>query len=263
MQYLASFFNYKKPVQTYKYGWRRDLPDRRDRMFEVSIQNELPTRVDLREKCPSVYDQGRLGSCTANAIACAIQYDEMKQSLESQETPSRLFIYYNERDMEENVDRDSGASLRDGMKSINRVGYCRESDWPYIIDEFKTTPPTSCYDYASHHKSISYRTVSQTESDIKAVLNMGFPIVFGISVYESFESDEVTKTGIVPMPGDNESVLGGHAITLVGYDDDKKLFTFRNSWGESWGDKGYGYIPYEYVCDENLADDFWVLTLVM
>jgi len=91
---------------------------------------------------------------------------------------------------------------------------------------------------------------------------MEFPVVFGISVYESFESEKVAKTGIVPLPENTERMLGGHAIVLVGYDNEKKLFIFRNSWGEQWGDKGYGYLPFEYVCDANLASDFWVVNKV-
>ncbi len=203
MQYVSSFFSYQVPRVYKRYGWKRDLPDRRDHRFQIT-ERYTSEKVDLRDKCPGVYDQGQLGSCTANAIACAIQFDEMKQHLSSQTVPSRLFVYYNERDMEGSVDQDSGASLRDGVKSINKVGYCNEVDWPYDISQFTVKPSEKCYEYAKSHKSLSYRRVSQNESDIKTVLDMGFPVVFGISVYESFESDKVAKTGVVPMPGDNE-----------------------------------------------------------
>jgi C1A family cysteine protease len=270
--YLASsYFLYPSQVssniisQKYKkYGWKRDLPDKRDHNFEInyllSVEKEV-TSIDLREKCPPVYNQGELGSCTANAIACAIQFDEMKQNLENN-IPSRLFIYYNERDIEGNIDRDTGASLRDGVKCINNIGYCNETQWPYDITKFTEKPSQECYDYARKHKSLSYKRVQQDETHIKSVLNMGFLIVFGISVYESFESENVAKTGIVHLPEKSERMLGGHAIVLVGYDEEKRLFTFRNSWGENWGDKGYGYLPFEYVCDKDLASDFWVVTKV-
>ena len=271
--YLASsYFLYPSQVssnvisQKYKkYGWKRDLPDKRDHVFDTNnylllVEKEV-TNIDLREKCPPVYNQGELGSCTANAIACAIQFDEMKQNLENN-IPSRLFIYYNERDIEGNIDRDTGASLRDGVKCINNIGYCNETQWPYDIKKFTEKPSQECYDYARKHKSLSYKRVQQDESHIKTILNMGFPVVFGISVYESFEYEEVAKTGIVPLPEKEERMLGGHAIVLVGYDEEKHLFTFRNSWGENWGDKGYGYLPFEYVCDVNLASDFWVVTKV-
>jgi C1A family cysteine protease len=253
------------PLKFKKYGWKRDLPDKRDHWFEnnylLSVEKPL-NKVDLRDKCPQVYNQGELGSCTANALACAIQYDELKQNLLNNQTPSRLFIYYNERDMEGNIDNDTGASLRDGVKSINNVGYCDETQWPYDIEKFKYKPTQDCYDYARKHKALTYKRVQQDETHIKSVLNMGFPVVFGISVYESFESERVAKTGIVPLPENSEIMLGGHAIVLVGYDEEKRLFTFRNSWGEDWGDKGYGYLPYEYVCDNNLASDFWVINKI-
>ena len=269
--YVASSYLYSSNVSSgivshkfKKYGWRRDLPDKRDKLFETNylLSVEKPVdKVDLREKCPKIYNQGELGSCTANAIACAIQFDEIKQNLDSQ-VPSRLFIYYNERDIEGNVDRDTGSSLRDGVKCINKIGYCNETQWPYDIQKFTEKPEQSCYDYARKHKSLSYKKVQQDEEHIKSVLNMGFPIVFGISVYESFESEEVAKTGIVQLPKNHEKMLGGHAIVIVGYDEEKRLFTFRNSWGEDWGDKGYGYLPYDYVCDKDLASDFWVITKI-
>lgn len=270
--YLASsYFLYPSQVssniisQKYKkYGWKRDLPDKRDHVFDTNnllLVEKQFDKIDLREKCPPVYNQGELGSCTANAISCAIQFDEMKQNLENN-IPSRLFIYYNERDIEGNIDRDTGASLRDGVKCINNIGYCNETLWPYDIKKFTEKPSQECYDYARKHKSLSYKRVQQDETHIKTILNMGFPVVFGISVYESFESEEVAKTGIVPLPEKEERMLGGHAIVLVGYDEEKHLFTFRNSWGENWGDKGYGYLPFEYVCDVNLASDFWVVTKV-
>jgi len=270
--FASSYFLYAPKVSTNivnnkykKYGWKKDLPDKRDNLFEsnylLSVEKPLD-KVDLRDKCPKVYNQGELGSCTANAIACAIQFDEMKQNLLDNDTPSRLFIYYNERDMEGNIDNDTGASLRDGVKCINKIGYCNETQWPYNIEKFKEKPEQSCYDYARKHKSLSYKKVQQDETHIKSVLNMGFLIVFGISVYESFESENVAKTGIVPLPEHDEKMLGGHAIVLVGYDEEKRLFTFRNSWGEEWGDKGYGYLPFEYVCDKDLASDFWVVCKV-
>jgi C1A family cysteine protease len=271
--YLASsYFLYPSQVssniiiQKYKkYGWKRDLPDKRDHNFEInyllSVEKEV-TSIDLREKCPPVYNQGELGSCTANALACAIQFDETKQNLLNNETPSRLFIYYNERDMEGNVDNDTGASLRDGVKTINNIGYCNETQWPYDITKFTEKPSQDCYVFARKHKALTYKRVQQDETHIKSVLNMGFPIVFGISVYESFESENVAKTGIVPLPEKSERMLGGHAIVLVGYDEEKRLFIFRNSWGEDWGDKGYGYLPFEYVCDKDLASDFWVVTKI-
>jgi C1A family cysteine protease len=242
-----------------KYGWSRDLPDYRDK-YHVPILTDLllPPHVDLREHMPPVYDQGHLGSCTANAIAGAIQYDEIRQKLET-ETPSRLFIYYNERDIEHSVPYDSGALIRDGIKSINRVGYCKESMWPYIPEQFTVKPSNDCYKYAKTHKSLEYKRVCQDISHIKSILAQGYPIVFGFTVYSSFETEEVATTGIVPMPSGDDTPVGGHAVLCVGFDDKTHMVTVRNSWGKDWGDEGYFYMPYKYITNPNLAADFWTV----
>jgi C1A family cysteine protease len=253
-----------KPLLKYKrkFGWLRDLPDIRDKYhLSFPLNSPLPSKVDLREDMPPVYDQGELGSCTANAIAGAIQYDELRQKLPSK-TPSRLFIYYNERVMEDSVLFDAGAFIRDGIKSINSIGYCEESMWPYIIEKFTFKPSNDCYMYAANHKSVEYKRVSQNIHHIKSVLAQGYPVVFGFTVYSSFVSDEVEETGVVPMPSESDFIVGGHAVLCVGYNDDTEQVIFRNSWGESWGVEGYGYMPYKYIINPNLAADFWTVKKV-
>ncbi len=104
--------------------------------------------------------------------------------------------------------------------------------------------------------------VTPTLNELKGCLADGYPFVFGISVYDSFESDEVAKTGIVPIPSPTEQMLGGHCIVAVGYDDATQRFTIRNSWGTEWGDYGHCYLPYEYLTNGNLASDFWTLRII-
>jgi C1A family cysteine protease len=246
-----------------RYGWKPDLPDIRDHFHCFEDAEALPSSCSLRDSMPPIYDQGHLGSCTANAVGAAIQYDELKQGLACADAPSRLFIYYNERSFEGTVGQDSGASIRDGIKAITKFGYCSESEWPYDIAKFADKPPKQCYNDAMNHKALQYRRVQQSLDDIRRVIQSGYPIVFGISVYDSFESEEVSTTGVVPMPRKSESLLGGHAILLVSYDDDKKRFGFRNSWGK-WGENGtgYGYLPYDYVTNPNLAQDLWTVTKI-
>jgi len=259
-QQLAAYFSgtpSESSVKPRRYGWRPDLPDHRDKYHSFE-DPDVPATADLRDTMPTVYDQGELGSCTANAIAGAIQFDELKQGLAS-ETPSRLFIYYNERKLEGTTGSDSGAAIRDGIKTIAKQGYCNETSWPYNIEKFSQKPPSECYTAAKQHVAVEYTRVDQKLTDLQAVLASGYPIVFGISVYSSFEGDTVKDTGLVPMPDKKEDLLGGHAILLVGYDNDKKLFTFRNSWGTTWGKEGYGFLPYDYVLDSNLAEDFWTV----
>ncbi|HLN28193.1 MAG TPA: C1 family peptidase [Gemmataceae bacterium] len=237
--------------KTKRYGWIPDLPDQRDFTYAVSAPvANIPSSVDLRDKCPPVYDQGQLGSCTANAIAGALEFEMMKQGLNAF-IPSRLFIYYNERAMEGTIPTDAGAMIRDGIKSVANQGDCPEGNvgdpppaWPYDIGKFAVQPAQACFDKAKDLKAVSYHSVTQNLADMKGCLAEGYPFVFGFTVYESFESADVAKTGNVPMPKAAEQVLGGHAVLAVGYDDDERVFICRNSWGDAWGDAGYFYMPY-------------------
>jgi len=222
----------------------------------------LPSSADLRPHCPPVYDQGQLGSCTANAIAGALQFDEIKEHKNGLSTPSRLFIYYNERVIEGTVTSDSGAQLRDGVKTVAKQGICPEKVWPYDISKFAVKPPTLAYKDAAKDKATNYLRLSQAANQLKGCLASGYPFVFGFTVYESFESADVSKTGIVPMPSPNEAVLGGHAVCAVGYDDAQQRFIVRNSWGTGWGMNGYCTMPYTYLLDPNLASDFWTVRTV-
>jgi C1A family cysteine protease len=252
--------------QTKHYGWNPDLPDHRDMQYSVvrraALAAAVPNSVDLRAQCPPVYDQGQLGSCTANAIAGAFQFELMKQKLPSF-NPSRLFIYYNERVLEGHPKTDSGAQIRDGVKSVATQGVCDETVWPYVISKFAAKPVKKLYTLALKNQALQYTRLNNTViNELKTCLASGSPFVFGFTVYQSFEGDVVAKTGIVPMPAKNESVVGGHAVMAVGYDDSKNAFIVRNSWGNSWGLKGYFYMPYAYITDNNLADDFWTITSV-
>lgn len=250
-------------VQGRQYGWKRDLPDRRDHVFLPSVTEPkaLPREVDLTSKCPPVYDQGRLGSCTSNAICAAYLFEYMKQNGRSLEL-SRLFHYFNERKMEGTVDFDSGASIRDGIKTAVSQGICRESSWLYDIRKFKKVPPSKCYDEALNYQVLSYMRLSQILYDLKACLAAGSPFVFGFSVYESFETNEVTRTGKAPMPAANERLLGGHATMAVGYSDTDQRFIVRNSWSLKWGKQGNFTLPYAYLTSPGLAADFWTIHLV-
>lgn len=244
------------------YGWQPDLPDHRDFQLKSTLHlSKLPPSINLQANMPPVYDQGQLGSCTANAIAAAFSYCLQLEQLPAF-MPSRLFIYYNERLMEGTTRQDAGAQIRDGVKSLNKQGVCPETEWPYIVSKFRQKPLKKCYTDAIQHPLSSYHRVNRTLADIKACLAEGFPIVFGFSVYEYFESDQVAQTGILFMPSGGEKCLGGHAVLCVGYDDATQRFRIRNSWGENWGQQGYFTMPYAYLLDENLSDDFWTLRLV-
>jgi C1A family cysteine protease len=249
---------------TSRYGWLPDLPDQRDHLYAAPMMviGAVPSKVDLRAQCPPVYDQGQLGSCTANAIAAAIQFDQMKQKAAQIFNPSRLFIYYNERAMERSVASDSGAQIRDGIKSVGKQGDCPETEWPYVIAKFKIKPPKNCYADALKYKTVLYQRLTPLLSQLRGCLASGYPFVFGFTVYESFESAQVARTGHASLPKSNEPSIGGHAVMCVGYDDAKQWFIIRNSWGGQWGMKGCFTLPYSYLTDANLADDFWTIRVV-
>jgi C1A family cysteine protease len=257
------------------YGWKPDLPDHRDFLFAAApaIVAALPAKVDLRPGCPPVYNQGQLGSCTANAIAAAIEFDLKKESL-PEFTPSRLFIYYNERVLEgTSPSVDSGAAIRDGIKSVAAQGVCKEASWPYDDTntdpnpcpkcKFAKKPSPNCYKEALQRKVKAYQRLnSAVLNTLKGCLAGGYPFVFGFTVYQSFEGPQVAQTGIVSMPGPLEKTVGGHAVVAVGYDDSTQRFIVRNSWGAGWGIQGYCMMPYDYLTNTNLADDFWAIQTI-
>jgi C1A family cysteine protease len=241
-------------------GWLPDRPDHRDFLYGAirKAPAKLPKSVDLRGPTLSaVENQGELGSCTANALAGALEFLELKSGQKFVDV-SRLFIYYNERVLENSISTDSGAMIRDGIKSLVAQGVCSEEKWPYVISKFTKKPTPGCYSEAIRRKISSYHRLS-TLSDMRACLAEGYPFVFGFSVYEGFESPKVAKTGVLNMPKSSERQLGGHAVCAVGYDDKEKRIIVRNSWGTDWGMNGYFTMPYDYVSNRNLSDDFWTI----
>ena len=248
-----------KTVQRLRYGWVPDMPDQRDLLYGAMrpVPSALPSHIDLRPTCSAVDNQGKLGSCTGNALAGAVEFLERKDNVPFVDA-SRLFIYYNERAMEGTIKSDAGAMIRDGIKTLKNQGVCSEKCWPYIISKFAIKPSVSCYKEAWKRQITSYHRIL-TLNEMRACLAEGFPFVFGFTVYESFESQEVARTGIVQMPQPSERSLGGHAVLAVGYDDAQRRFIVRNSWGTGWGQKGYFTIPYEYLANRNLADDLWTI----
>ena len=241
------------------YGWVPDLPDHRDILYSAvrPVPAALPPLVDLRPHCPPVENQGDLGSCTGNALSGALEFLERKDKVRFVNL-SRLFIYYNERVIEHSVKSDSGAMIRDGIKTLKKQGVCSERKWPYVVSKFAVKPGPACYQEGLEHQILSYQRIV-TLDQMRACLAEGFPFVFGFTVYESFESQHVARSGVVPLPQAGERVMGGHAVLGVGYDDAERRFIVRNSWGANWGLKGYFTMPYAYLGDRDLSDDFWVI----
>lgn len=247
------------------YGCNPSRPDQRDHKFLLMMQTgkTLPSKISLRDKAPSVLDQGNLGACVPNSLANVVKYHLSKDSVSGEKfVPSRLAIYFDGRTLENTVNSDSGLTVADGCKVIHQMGVCAEHEWIYDISKFTQDPPLEARVNATHRKATKYMKVPQNLDQIKGALTLELPVTIGISVYDSFESDAVAKTGTVPVPGPQEANLGGHCVTIWGCDDTTKLFTLQNSWGEDWGDKGFFTLPYEYVLNSDLCWELWALQLI-
>jgi C1A family cysteine protease len=241
------------------YGWLPDFPDQRDYSYRAlrPVARELPPIIDLRPQCSPIEDQGNLGSCTANALAGALEFLENKDGVKFVDT-SRLFIYYNERVIEHSVKQDSGAMIRDGIKTLAKQGVCTETKWPYSIGKFDKKPTATCYKEGLKRRIKQYARIEALD-EMRTCLADGFPFVFGFSVYDGFESAQVAKSGVLNMPDKKEKLIGGHAVVAVGYDDSQQRFLVRNSWGSNWGLHGYFTMPYAYLENRNLSDDIWTI----
>lgn len=255
------------PRSIARYGCKPSLPDPRNRALALTADElgaPFPYEFSLRDKMPPVYDQGQLGSCTANAIAGAVQYQQLRQGEpEGEQTPSRLFIYYCERALEGTVASDSGAAIFDGIKVVAKLGAPPETEWPYDISQFTVQPPANVYADALNFRAISYAQPIRTAYYLRRVLSVGRPFVFGFIVYQSFETG-IGADGVMPMPDTaTEQVMGGHAVVAIGYRwiNGHLYFEVRNSWGPGFGDSGYFYMPAEYLLDGSLCWDFWDIKL--
>jgi C1A family cysteine protease len=256
--------NYKKIPRVFNYKF--DKKDERDWLYTVPrLVEAVPSKFDTRSiAIVPVYNQLTLGACTAFATTFDVEYNMYKQKIHPSFMPSQLFQYYNELIMDGDPLplEDNGSSLRTGIKCLAKWGVCTSADWPYIPSKFNIRPSIKAYNDALKSKAIQYYSVAQNLLQLQTCLSGGFPVVFGFTVYQSFESDAVAATGIVPMPKARETSIGGHAVALVGYDNAKQWFIVRNSWGVDWGALGYCYIPYAYLLNPNLADDYWTIRRV-
>jgi C1A family cysteine protease len=238
-----------------RYGWKPSLPDYRDFIADTTTLDVLP-QVDPRGEMPAVYDQGNLGSCTGNAVAGAVEYDAILSGTHFG-APSRLFIYYLEREIEGSVGFDAGAYGRDGFKACHKIGVPVETLWAYDIARFAERPPPEAYADATKHRIASYKAVPRGILSFKRVLSNRQTIAFGFSVFESFEGGELERTGIMPTPKQGERLLGGHEVLMVGYLEKYPAYALcRNSWGTEWGLGGYFLFPWHLLLDRNFADDF-------
>jgi len=246
------------------YGYLKDKLDPSDIRFKAvrSIDDSpvFPEKVSLRDKFKELpYDQGSLGACSAHAALGIFTYEHGGGPF------SRLALYYWERELEGTINEDSGAYLRDAIKILNTKGIGLEEHWPYDISKFTIEPPPIELQEGALNKITQYFSLDDGDpNDYRQCLADGYPFMIGIQIFESFESEEVSKTGVVPMPGDRERCLGGHAVAVIGYDENfrgtnKRYYEVRNSWGKDWGDHGHFWIPAEYLENNSLGTDAWTI----
>ena len=255
-------------------NWKPSRPEKFGRYYQAPSFKSLPSSVDLRKSCAPVKDQGEFGACSGFSSSVATEFLELKE-LKSNLPPSiaeleymdghfcpvsPMFIYNNERLIEGTpLSQDAGATtLVDACKTLTIKGVCRETTFPYTPENLQVVPPAAAYAEAAVHKVPKYWAIQQSGYQMMSCLAEGYPFLFGIVVFDSMMSDEVAQTGQVPLPTDGDSQVGGHALCCVGYEH-KSHWIFQNSWGPKWGDKGFGYLPWEYLLDPQLGDDFLTL----
>jgi hypothetical protein len=253
-----------KALSQYNLNYIFDPVDERDRKYAATLKGPiltdfLPTKVDLRSNFGTILDQGPLGSCVANTVAYQLRY-LLSISNQRNMDMSRLYLYYYGRlNAGYSTQQDTGLSIRQGIQGIPSYGVAAETLWPYLISRYTVAPPSTVTNIGILNKKLTYLAVNQTMDEFKKCLKDGFAISFGILLKESFMSAQVAQTGIVPIPLTNEPRVGGHAMTLVGYDDSKSAFLVANSWGSNWGQAGYCYIPYQIILDTSSCGDFWTI----
>jgi C1A family cysteine protease len=257
-------------------GQTKSIKEMLNQVGALTPQAALPGSVDLRKWCSPIEDQGSIGSCTAHAGVGLVEYF-MRRASGKHIDVSRLFLYKVTRNLL-HMEGDTGAYLRTAMAALALFGVPPEEYWPYTDKDpdFNVEPSAFCYAFAQSYQAINYFrldtpgiSMSDLLQQIKRCLARGLPLMFGFTVYSSIWQGN--ETGQIPFPTRGEQVEGGHAVDAVGYDDTMKTnntnpggtettgaFLIRNSWGASWGNGGYGWLPYEYVL-RGLADDWWSL----
>lgn len=239
-------------------NWKKEPDDNRDKRYSLQLKAIpkmiLPTLEDLSYIFPKVWDQGNLGSCVSHATNTCVLYSSVVQNRVID--PSRLFLYYTTREIEGTINEDNGCYIRNSFKALSNKGVCAESTWPYN-NYFASMPHENAFKEGVSTLGESYSKIDNSNLDeLKACLSIHKrPFAFGFLVYSSFLEN---WSSVMPIPKSNENFEGGHAVTAVGYSDGKQAFKIKNSWGSTWKDGGYFWMPYSFITSR-YCDDFWML----
>jgi Papain family cysteine protease len=250
-----------------RYGWKRPLKPSPHPMLAQApgvLRPALPAVVDLSPECSPIADQGDSGACTGETAKGLAEFCLKKRG--TYWAVSAFGQYYAERLKDGDVTKDAGSTVAMAFTVLQKVGVFAASIWPDTPENLLQDPPTTAWKLARLTMLTDPIAVPQDLYSIQSVLASGYPVGIGIECLSikgpdgepinGIEGPIAAQTGIVNIPTSADTPDGGHAVLVVGYDSVKKLFKFRNSWGESWGDKGYGYLPYDYAMSSELAEDF-------
>jgi len=248
-----------------KFGWKKEKHDSRDKKYaairHLEVGRILPKSVTLEEWCGPVLDQGSSSSCVGNSTSTAITFLRLKEADLPDWVASRMYIWYMTRKQEGTADEDEGCCIRNAIKITGKLGVPPEDLWPFNLTKYAEEPSDEVKAEALQHKTFNYYRVDWTDlNEVKGCLAAGYPIVFGMMVPPGLQSEEVAKTGVLEMITDPHTEFsGGHAVLAIGYDDNRNAVLVRNSWGKDWGINGCFWLPYDYVTDPHLSDDFWTI----
>jgi len=232
------------------FGWKPGAKTIEGEMYFSPIGfGTLPEEFTLKDKFTQpIQTQSHIPSCVAHAISSLIYYRMTRES-------SRLFTYYNARLIEGSIGKFVGTTIESGIQTLSKWGWCDEANWEYNTNKCNIAPSSSLYVEAEQNKIANAKRLPRDLDVLKTALCSGDPFCLGFLVFEEFEGAE--ENGVVKLPKDTTSPMGGHAVLAVGYSDSRQCILARNSFGPTWGDEGYLWIPYDYLTTEELSDDFW------
>jgi hypothetical protein len=252
-------------TERYKMGWKFDNIENigdNDNLGSSNNEEKIDElKYDIYNKYkdyfPEIADQGNIESCVPTCISTVYYYLTMKQSNYLNFRISRLYLYYQFRKLYDDVKLDEGSTIRDCINILHKDGIVPEFLYPYIETKVFNNPSEFLEKYSRFCKCLGFENISRKV--IRQNLLLDNPVLCGIKLFESIYKDEVKNTGIINYSEEYDKILGGHCIILVGFDNNKKYYKFINSWGPTWGDKGFGYLPYEYIKNIRLSNEFYII----